>query len=194
MKAVEVVFTVLICSFLVGCESLRFAPNETQKQNAWLHNRTTIIATQQAKSEASSAKLQALCDLGERQSRAFVGLCGLPKKFPKADTAEDILAESNFELAEAAMAESLERPDTWGLADSMLELAIGISALAGGVYGTKAARFLGDARAKSKALKEIIEGNELFKHTSEEQAKAFKNAHKNQSPQTRQIVAATKPL
>ena len=194
MKVVHVVFTVLICSFLVGCESLRFAPNETQKQNAWLHNRTTMIASQQARSETSSAKLQALCNLGEKQSRAFVGLCGLPKKFPQADTAEDILSESNFELAEAATAESLERPNTWELADSMLELAIGISALAGGVYSTKVARFLKDARAKSKALKEIVEGNELFKYTSEEYAKAFKNAHKNQSPQTRQVVAATKTL
>jgi len=192
MKAVHIVFTMLICSFLVGCESFRFVPTEAQKQNAWLHNRTMMITSQQARSETSSAKLQALCGLGEKQSRAFVGFCGMPKKFPKADTAEDVLAESNFDLAEAATAESLERPDTWEITDSMLELAIGISALAGGVYGTKAAKFLRDAQAKSKALKEIVEGNELFKHASEEQAKAFKNAHRNQSPQTRQIVATTK--
>jgi len=192
MKAIHAVCIVLVCSSLAGCESLRFAPSEAQKQNAWLHNRTTMIALQQARNEASSAKLQALCDLSDKQSRAFVGFCGLPKEFPKADNAEDILSESNYQLAEAATGESLERPDTWQVADSMLELAIAISALAGGVYGTRATRFLKNAKAKSKALEEIIEGNELFKQTSSEQVEAFKNAHRKQSPQTRQIVAATK--
>jgi len=192
MKVIHAVCIVLVCSFLAGCESLRFAPSEAQKQNAWLHNRTTTIALQQAKSEESSAKLRALCELSEKQSGAFVGFCGLPKEFPKADTAEGVLSEANYQLAEAATDESLERPDTWQVADSMLELAIGISALAGGVYGTKATRFLKNAKAKSKALKEVIEGNEFFKQTSVEQAEAFKNAHKNQSPQTRQIVTATR--
>ena len=34
----------LICFLLAGCDSLRFAPSETQKQNAWLHNRTAVIS------------------------------------------------------------------------------------------------------------------------------------------------------
>jgi hypothetical protein len=97
-----------------------------------------------------------------------------------------------------ALTESAERPDAWQLADSAFELAIGVCALLGGVYGTRAVKFLKDARAKSKALKEIIEGNELFKKQAaavpndKPAVFAFKEAHKNQSPQTRQIVAETK--
>jgi hypothetical protein len=60
------------------------------------------------------------------------------------------------------------------------------------VYGTRAARFLKQARAKSKALKEIVEGNELFKRVNDQQAKAFKEAHRAQSHATKQIVAQLK--
>ena len=87
---------------------------------------------------------------------------------------------------------SHQRPDGWQLADSALELAIGISVLLGGVYGTRALRFLKDAQIKSKALKEIIEGNELFKKQNESSAAAFKQAQQSQSPETRQIVAEMK--
>jgi len=183
---------ILACLLLAGCESLRFAPTETQKQNAWLHNRTTIVAADTARQEAASEKLQALTQLSEFQSRAFSSYFGLPRKFPRAETAEDILAESNLKLAWTALAESVERPDVWQLADNVFELAIGISALLGGVYGTRAVRHLKEARAKSKALKEIIEGNELFKKQNESYASTFKEAHKDQSPQTRQIVAQMK--
>jgi len=78
------------------------------------------------------------------------------------------------------------------VADNALELAIGICALLGGVYGTRAIRFLKQARTKSKALQEIIAGNELFKKQNHAQASAFKDAHSSQSPQTRQIVAEMK--
>src|SRR4030043_77744 len=156
-------FTMLIlsCSLLAGCESLRFAPTETQKQNAWLHNRTATITSETAKSENASEGLQALTKLSELQSRAFVSYNGLPKEFPWAETAEDVLAQSNWQLAQTASAESADRPDAWQVADSALELAIGVCALFGGVYGTRAVRFLRAAQTKSKALKEIIEGNEL---------------------------------
>ncbi|MDD5326873.1 MAG: hypothetical protein PHY02_03550 [Phycisphaerae bacterium] len=187
-----------ICALVVfvlgcgGCESLRLAPSETQKQNAWLHNRTTAIAIETAKSENSSQQLQALAKLSELQSRSFVSYTGLPKEFPQAETAEDVLGQSNQLLAKIALSESAERPDAWQLADSALELAIGISALLGGVYGTRALRFLKDAQTKSKALKEIIEGNELFKKQNVSSAAAFKQAQQNQSPETRQIVAEIK--
>jgi len=181
-----------ICFLLTGCDSLRFAPTESQKQNAWLHSRTTMITADTARAENASEKLQTLTKLSQLQSRAFTSYYGLPKEFPQADTAEDILAESNFQLARAALTESAERPDAFALADNVLELAIGISALLGGVYGTRAVKFLREARAKSKALKEIIEGNELFKKQNESSVSNFKQAHQLQSPQTRQIVAQMK--
>jgi hypothetical protein len=189
------IFTIpiLFCGLLAGCESLRFAPSETQKQNAWLHNRTAEITAETAKSENASEGLQSLTKLSELQSRAFVSYTGLPKEFPQAETAEDCLSQSNQQLARTALAESAERPDTWQVADSMLELAIGICALFGGVYGTRAVQFLRNAQTKSKALKEIIEGNELFKQQNSASVEAFKQAQQNQSLETRQIVAEMKP-
>jgi hypothetical protein len=186
------------CFLFAGCDSLRFAPTEAQKQNAWLHNRTAAITAETAKGENASENLQTLTKLSELQSRAFVSYNGLPKEFPQAETAEDVLAQSNWQLARTALAESAERPDAWQVADSALELAIGVCALLGGVYGTRAVQFLRDAQTKSKALKEIIEGNELFKKQAallpndKPAVLAFKEAHKDQSPETRQIVAEMK--
>jgi len=181
-----------LCLLLAGCDSLRFAPSEAQKQNAWLHNRTAIVTSETARAEETSQTLQALTQLGEVQSRGLSAYCGLPKEFPPAVTAEDILAKSNFQLAGTALQESVERPDPWQVADSMLEMGVGICALLGGVYGTRAVGFLKQARTKSNALKEIIAGNECFKKQNQAQTSSFKQAHQNQSPQTRQLVAAMK--
>jgi hypothetical protein len=183
---------VFVCLLSAGCDSLRFAPGEAQKQNAWLHNRTAIVTSEAARAENTSEKLQDLTQLSEVQSRAFNSYFGLPKEFPQAETAEDILSESNWQLAETAMQAGADRPDAWQVADSALELGIGVCALLGGVYGTRAVRFLRDARGKSQALQEIITGNELFKKQNQTHASAFKQAHGSQSPQTRQIVAKIK--
>ena len=177
---------------LAGCDSLRFAPGEAQKQNAWLHNRTAQITADVARVEDSSGELQGLTNLCEVQSRAFTADYGLPAEFPAADTVEAILAESNQQLAGLALAEARQRPDAWDVADGVIDLGIGAAALLGGVYGVRAARFLKDARAKSKALREIITGNELFKREHTDSAQAFKVAHKDQSPQTRQLVTQMK--
>jgi len=177
---------------LTGCDSLRFAPSKLQKQNAWLHNRTTAVAADTATSEAASKELQSLTKLSELQSRAFTSYYGLPRVYPPADNAEEILAQSNFQLSQKALDESSGRPDIWELADNAFELGIGIFALLGGVYGTKTVQFLKQTRTKSKALQEIIAGNELFKKENNESATAFKQAQQNQSPETRQIVASMK--
>lgn len=189
---VGLVFVVAPMFLIAGCDSLRFAPSEEQKQNAWLHNRTTAVAAETARTEQTSPKLQALTRLSELQSRSFASYCGLPKEYPQADTAEQILAESNWQVASTALAQSAERPDPWEVADSALDIGIGICALFGGVLGTRALRFLQDARAKSQALKEIIQGNELFKTQNADQVPAFKAAQQHQSPETRQLVTAMK--
>jgi hypothetical protein len=184
--------SVLVFMLLAGCDSLRFAPGEAQKQNAWLHTRTAEMAADAARAEDTSGELQGLTKLCEVQSRAFAADYGLPAEYPAADTAEAILAESNQQLAHSALAEARERPDAWDVADGAIDLGIGIAALFGGVYGVKVVRFLKDARAKSKALREIITGNELFKREHADSSQAFKAAHKDQSPQTRQLVTQVK--
>jgi hypothetical protein len=178
--------------FCAGCEGIRFGPSEAQKQNAWVHNRTAAIASQTAQGEQASEKLQELTKLSETQSQAFVAYCGLPQELPKADTAEDVLSESNKQLAATAIKESSQRPNAWDIADSTLELGIAIAGLFGGAGAVRVMSFLQQAKAKSNALKEIVLANEIFKKTNPDSAEAFKDAHINQSPLTKQIVAETK--
>ena len=84
---------IMLCLLLCGCDSLRFAPGEVQKKNAWLHSRTTAIAAATAEDEAASRKLQALTKLSQLQSRAITSYYGLPKVLPPTDTAEQIPEE-----------------------------------------------------------------------------------------------------
>jgi hypothetical protein len=186
------IFAICVC----GCDSLRFAPSEVQKSNAWVHNRTAWLAVDRAKSDAAggsvSGELVALASLSERQSRAFVADYGMPRELPDADTIDDVLSPANTALAEQAYVISTERPDTWAVVDAVIETGIALAGVLGGVWGIKASRFLRDARDRARALREIIEGNELFKRENAAVAAAFKTAHANQSPMTRQIVTAIK--
>jgi hypothetical protein len=184
--------TLVIVLAIGGCGQIRFAPSEEQKQNAWVHNRTAAIASQTAQSEQSSEKLQELTKLSEMQSRAFVAYCGLPEELPQAESAEDVLSESNRQLATMTTEQSKQRPDAWSVADSGLELAIAIAGLFSGAYATRIIKFLQEAKAKSNALKEIVLANEIFKKTNPDSADAFKDAQRNQSPLTKQVVAEVK--
>jgi hypothetical protein len=181
--------------FLTGCETLRLAPTEIQKRNAYLHQRTTKLAADTAKDEYVSEELQALTDLSNLQSKSYTSYFGLPKELPQADTTQDVLVQSNYDLAATSLEQSEQRPgisDIFGQADAMFDLAIGIAAIVGGVYGTKAVRFLKEAKTKSQALKEVIQNNELFKKQNPESAGAFKQAQTNQSPETKKLVTEVK--
>ena len=186
-------FIVIGGSFLLtGCAGLRFGPTEIQKQNAWLHNRTAQLTADTARVENVSPSLKKLTVLGEMQSRVFTSDYGLPKQYPPAGGVEEILIDSNFQLARDSLWQAVERPDLWQLTDGVIDLGIGIMSLLGGVYGMKLADFLKQARAKSKALKEIVEGNEIFKHRNSGFSEAFKDAQRGQSSETRQVVAQMK--
>ncbi len=185
-KLIWMMIVLAIC--LAGCKSLRFAPGQAQKQNAWLHHETTRLAAQQAKEEDASENLQGLADLSHRQSRAFVAYCGLPTELPEAE----ILAGAGLEIADQAVTEAAKRPDAWEVADGFMELGIALAGLAGGAYGIRAARFLKEARDKSKALREIVENNEALRQTSRQIKEAFGKAHQSQSPQTQMLVSKIK--
>jgi len=127
MSKVSLVSVVFM--LLAGCDSLRYAPGEVQKQNAWLHEQTARMAADVARDEQTSGELQGLTKLCEVQSRAFTADYGLPDEYPGADSAEAILAESNQQLAHSALAEARQRPDVWDVADGAIDLGIGIAAL-----------------------------------------------------------------
>ena len=67
-----------------------------------------------------------------------------------------------------------------------------VISLLGGVYGLRIAGYLKQAREKSKAIKELVAGNELFKQLWPEQADRFKDAQRKQSPPTKAIVTQLK--
>ena len=192
MKKVMCVAVLAVCVLASGCETFRFAAREEQKQNAYLHWRATELAATKAKTEQTSPQLQGLTGLASQQSRAFVADYGMPRELPAADSAEQILNGSGAAIAVTAYQQSMERPDMWQMADGAMELGIGLAGLLGGAYGIRATQFLRQAKEKSAALKEIIEGNELFKQNCPTQAAAFKDAQAGQSAETRKIVTEVK--
>jgi len=166
--------------FITGCDGLRFAATEAQKQNAWLHRQVCAAAADTAEDENSSEKLCGLTTLAAEQSDAFVIDTGLPESIPALSNAETVAISAAIDAA--------RRPDVWTLADNALELGIALAGLVGGVYGVRIAGYLKTARDKSKALKEIIDNNELFKQLYPEQVGRFKQAQQKQSPATQQLV------
>lgn len=167
---------ILLLSSLVlgvfGCEALRFAPKESQKQTTELTHFLAKKVNAQGTAPASPASRQLVTG-----TMAALTYTGRPATPPDPEQFDTIAAQANQD--------AMERPDPWEVADSVLELGIGISALLGGVYGTKAVKYLHQARMKSKALEEIIKGNELLKKNGGD----FKTAHSKQSPTTKAIVA-----
>ena len=178
---------------LSGCDSFRFAVTEAQKENAWLHERVCATAAVTAKDEAASEQLCGLTELAKEQSAAFVVDYGLPEsaKHGQAELDRGTLEDAE-RVAVNARVDSARRPDVWVLADSVMELGIALAGLVGGVYGVRIAGYLKTAREKSMALKEIVQGNELFKQLYPEQSERFKEAQRKQSASTRQIVTEVK--
>jgi hypothetical protein len=192
----NVMIVLLACVVLCGCDVFRFAAREEQKQNAYLHWRTTELAAQEAGKENTSAKVQGLTGLAAQQSQAFVADYGMPSDSSMATQAYPWHPSDGFAteaaIAQTAYQQSLERPDMWVMADGVMELGIGLAGLFGGAYGIRATQFFKQARDKSKALKEIIEGNEMFKQGNPSLVQVFKEAQKNQSLETKKIVTETK--
>lgn len=186
-----IVCGIVLASLLCGCDAVRFAPGEEQRQNAYLHWRGAEFAAGLAEREQASVELRGLTGLAAQQSRAFVADYGLPKTLPAADNAAAILTGGAMTAA-TAYQRSLARPDVWQAADGAIQFGLALAGLIGGAYGVRAAQFLRQAREKSNALKEIIEGNELFKQACPDSAAAFKDAQQGQSAETRKIVAGEK--
>jgi len=182
----------MTAGLLSGCENIRFAPDQTQKKNAWLHQQTCEYAADAAREKKVGVELQKLTELSDKQSRAFTAYFGMPEELPQVRSIDDLIGEENFELAYSAAESASQRPDGWQVADSAMQLGIAISALLGGVYGTKVAGYIKTAKRKTKALKEIVEGNELFKANNADAAEAFKQAQSVQSGETKIIVSQIK--
>lgn len=191
MKSIGIIVFVLV-SMSAGCDALRFAPSEAQKQNAYVHHRTVQAAAVQSQQEESTEILQGLTGQATKQSEAILAYYGLPAEIPPSDTVPEILSEQNRALAQTARAEAIQRPNPWEVADHLLELGIGIGGIVGGAFGVRMVRKLQLAKEKSIALREIVKGNELFKRDNPEYTDAFKQSQQAQSAGTRTLVTAMK--
>lgn len=191
-KLTVVLFLLAAIVLFGACDTLRFAPMESQKQNTYLHHRTIVAAATRAQDEQSSQTLQQLTSNAAQQSDAILAYYGLPKNLPSTESIDAILSEENKKITEQAHAAALQRPNPWDVADHLMELGIALAGVVGGVYGTRAIGALKAAKEKSTALREIIKGNELFKQDNPESTNSFKKSHQIQNETTRSIVTEMK--
>jgi len=182
----------LVVMVFAGCNGIRYGPSNAEQQNAYLHHRTAEAAAIKARQDMTSPELQQLANRSSEQTQAFIAYYGLPKELPNTDTVDELLGDDNQEITQEAQLNASQRPDPWEVADGLLELGLGLAGIVGGVYGTKAAKVIVTARQKSKALREVVNGNELFKQDNPEMSDKFKEAQSAQSTSTRKEVAVLK--
>jgi len=184
-----------------GCEGFRYAATEAQKENAWLHTQVCAAAADTAVKENASQNLCGLTAMAHEQSTAFVADYGLPEfissppakgEYPEGGRGLGSSGDEIKTIISQAKTDALRKPDAWTLADSAMELGMALAGLLGGAYGIRIAGAIKTAREKSKALQEIVAGNELFKQLYPEHADRFKEAQQKQSPQTKQLVSQLK--
>ena len=178
MKKLIIVTLACLVFGVIGCEeAFRFAPSESIKQTAELTNQMA----RKINTEGTGAKSPASRQL-VKGTQVALSYIGRPKEVPEPEQFETV--------SDQAQQDAEQRPDAWQMADSAIDLGIGVCALLGGVYGSRAVKFLKVARTKSKALQEIVQANELFKETANEQTKkAFAEAQN-----TKQITNGTKKI
>jgi hypothetical protein len=147
---VSIALLVGLLVLLIGCEDgLRFAPSESLKQVAELTHDLAAKINAEGTSPGSPASERVMT--GARASLLYMGRPKAPAEIEQFDT-----------VTAQAITDAAKRPDPWQVADSALELGIGIAAL-----------FAGAA---------------VLKRQSDEVSHAFKEAQVKQSPSTRVLV------
>ena len=155
MKSSTLVYAALIVTLMLyfllfsGCEMLRKAPTEAQKQTAQLG----VNATEQIRYGGAEPQ-SAVSVIAHESAKANQIYFGPPKEPPAPpDT-----------VIPQAQADAAERPDPWDVADGFLGLGASVALVFGGAAGTKAAALFKTARQKSKALRQIIVAQEDYRN------------------------------
>lgn len=174
--------------FIAGCQTsqLRFAPTEPQKQIAFQGYLNAQRIATDGTFGGSPAALQNL-----QASQVAFNYIGPP--------ANPVITDYSTTYAQAA-ADANSRPTVTDISqavDEGLSLATELAILFGvggcGFGGKKLLDWIKLAKQKNKALKEIIDNNELFQKTAEPKAiKQFKNAQTKQSKETKVLVTEIK--
>lgn len=187
MKRLTITLFILSILVLSGCGILRFAPDEVQKQNAYLLGQTISVANKTAV-EQDLPKLTRLTELASNQHKAVEQYIGLPDEPIIADTYEKITGEETEVIAGLAKENASVSSSMAGAVEPMLNLAIAICGIFGGAGAVKVAGVIAGVRDKYTALKEIVVANEIFKEKCPEAKDAFKDAQNMQSAKTQEIV------
>lgn len=157
--------TILIAAFVVsllcvlaftitGCDgSLRFAPTEAQKQVA-MRTHLNALAVDADGADPGTAATKQLVE-GTSASLTYIGtpaqIAQTPEQYAAAITA------ANTDAAKRPAGE-----DVFNAVDGWLALGVSVASLFTGAGAIKATKAIQTAREKSKALREIIVGNELL--------------------------------
>lgn len=204
--AIIITFVCFFALLLGGCNGspLRLAPSEAQKQNAYLHTRTTQLAALQAREDEASPAVQALTVAATKQSDAILAYTGLPTTLPPANTVDEVLAANNVKITEQAQQDANQRP-TWANIIDAVDEGLGLGAdllLALGLGGTaiggkKILDVIAAARQRAEAAKQIVLNNELFKAEAKaagntQALNLFSAAQSAQTPETKILVTAIK--
>lgn len=170
---------------------VRLAPDSSQKMNAYLLNKTTNAAADLACENDADEKLCRLTTLAAMQSEAVVEYYGKPEEVADV-TVDQLLGEQVYSISQTAYKNANTSNKPAVAVNDFLDLAIGLCGLFGGAFGIKAVAFLSAAKMKTKALEEIIQGNEKFKSAYPEYSDLFKKSQSQQSQATKGIVTGIK--
>ena len=176
-----------LACILTGCsQPLRFAPSQSQKKVA-LDTYLTARDVDRAGAEPASPATGRLVE-GARTALDYIG----PPALPDIDDYAATLGRARTDAAKRPTA-----GDVFAAADEGLSLASTIAIALGfggaGVGGKKVIDWIRLAREKNKALREIVQGNEVLKAVIRDADRTkFKSCHNNQSPATKRIVTEIK--
>ncbi len=187
------IFLLFICFLLIlsGCESIRRAPTQDQKQIA-LNTYQAASAIEARGTDPQSPAAKQVVE-GSTVALTYTGL-------PANPVIDDYPTTLGLASSDAAARPTID--EVLGSVEGGLSLAAELAILFGvggaGVAGTKVAKWIKVARQKNQALKEIISGNEQFKHwldtqTSNTMWASFKDIQKkSQSASTATLVTELK--
>ncbi len=180
-----VMLIAVACLSLYGCGGVRMAPGEAQKQIAY----QAVVTAREVEIAGTDAHSPAATQLVDA-TEVSLSYTGLP--------ANPVITDYPTTLARGA-SDAARRPtadEIWGEADGWIDFGIAVLGIFGGGAGIAATQFLVKARQKSRALREVVAGNEKLKEWLRARGKdgelnAFydmQNAY--QKGKTEEIVAA----
>ncbi len=187
LLTITLLISVVLCGFIAGCDTLRMAPSESQKQIAFkthLNARAVDAGGAEADTPATRQLVQ-----GTEASLAFAGM---PSTLDIADY-DATLQAASADAAKRPTAEKMFEAVEGGLSlAAQLAILFGCGGTTWG--GVKIIEWVNRARKKSQGLQEIINANKDFLTAADERAReTFKVAQNNkQSTATKKIVAELK--